>query len=235
MSQASFAYNSRNQLLSALAIADYEQIAPELELVSLSAGQVLFEANQPIQYAYFPLTAVISLLNPLGSVIVTTIGNEGMVGIALLLGTDQMPMRAVTQVAGEALRLSATAFQSKVTWDRAVSRILLRYTQTLMNQVSQDFTCTKFHSHVERCCYLLALLCDRVDSLELPLTSRQVAHLIGIRQSAIAIVIATLEQANLIQGSENTIQVVDPPALRASACSCYLILRSEFDQVQREL
>jgi CRP-like cAMP-binding protein len=235
MSQASSGQNLRNQPLSALAIADYESLAPHLELVSLSASQVLFEAHQPIEYAYFPLTAVVSLLSPLGPVTVTTVGNEGMVGISLLLGTHQMPMRAVTQVAGEALRLSVTDFQSQVTWDSPFSRILLRYTQTLMSQISQDFTCTRFHSHAERCCYLLTLFCDRADSLELPLTLRDIAHLVGIRQTAITVVIALLEQANLIQGSENTIQVVDHLALKAAACSCYSILRAEFDQFHREL
>lgn len=231
MSQVSF---SSNHLLAALPLGERDRILSFLEPVSLSSGQVLYEPDQVIDYAYFPLSAVVSLLNLMegGTRIETaTVGNEGMVGVPLALGTTQMTMRAIVQISGDALRISAKSLQDGLTEQRSLSRLLLRYVQTLMNQIAQNLSCSQLHTAQERCCYLLLLTQDRIRSQDLPLTHKLLARMIGIRRDNLGRIIQTLERAGLVRHQRGRITILNRSGLEAATCDCYQIVRSEFDQL----
>lgn len=222
-----------NQLLSALSSGDYDRLTPLLELVPLSVGQVLYEPNQAIESAYFPITAVIAHLNVMKGgrdVETALIGNEGMIGVPLILGTDRIPMRAIVQIPGTALRISASSLQSELSTNRSLQSFLLRYVQTLMNQIAQNLTCTQLHTTQERCCYLLLLLQDRVSTPMLSITQDLLARIVGVRRDRIGEIIATLERAGLIEHQRGRITILDRSGLESAACDCYQILRSQFDR-----
>lgn len=222
-----------NQLLTALPSGDYERLILILEPVTLSWGQVLYEPNQSIEYAYFPTTAVISHLNVMEGgrdVETASIGNEGMIGIPLVLGTDHIPLRAIVQIPGNALRISARAIQSELSANRSLHFLLLRYIQTLMNQIAQNLACTQLHSSQERCCHLLLLTHDRVGEPILPLTHDLLSRMVGVRRDRIGEIIAMLERAGLIHHQRGRLTILNRSGLESAACECYQILRSQFDQ-----
>ncbi|BAU12217.1 Crp/FNR family transcriptional regulator [Leptolyngbya sp. NIES-3755] len=223
----------KNQLLTALPSGDYERLTPLLEPVTLTFGQILYEPNQAIEYAYFPTTAVIAHLNLLEGgreVETAVIGNEGMIGIPLILGTERIPMRSIVQIPGIALRISATTLQAELSVNRSLQSFLLRYVQTLMNQIAQNLTCTHLHSTQERCCYLLLLLQDRVGTPDLSLTQDLLARMVGVRRDRIGEIVTTLERAGLIHHQRGRITLLDRAGLESAACECYQILRSQFDR-----
>ncbi|GAP94500.1 Crp/Fnr family transcriptional regulator [Leptolyngbya sp. NIES-2104] len=220
-----------NQLLAALSSGDYERLTSFLETVTLSSGQVLYEPNQSIDSAYFPTTAVIAHLNLMESgreVETALIGNEGMIGVPLVLGTDRIPMRAIVQIPGTAFRISAKALLSELNANRSLQSLLLRYVQTLMGQIAQNLTCMQLHSTQERCCYLLLLLQDRIGTPDLILTQELLARMVGVRRDRISEIIAILERAGLIDHQRGRVTILDRCGLESAACDCYRILRAAF-------
>jgi CRP-like cAMP-binding protein len=223
---------TRNYLLSALPSGEFEPLSLHLEPVTLSVGQILYEPNQAIEFAYFPTTAVISHLNIMQSgrgVETASIGNEGMCGVPLILGSDRIFMRAIVQIPGGALRIQAHKLQSKMQTSRSLQLLLLRYVQSLMSQISQNLACTELHSSQERCCYLLLLTQDRVGDSVLPLTHDLLSQIVGVRRDRIGEIIATLERAELVHHQRGRLTILDRSGLKSAACECYRILRSQFD------
>ncbi len=224
----------KNKLLAALPSAEYERLLPNLERVHLPSNQILFEPNQPLQYAYFPLDGVICLFNVMEAgqrIRAATIGNEGMVGVPLVLGTGRTPIQAVTQIPGDALRIQASVFRTDVDWSSPFYTLLLRYTQTLMSQISQMVACNQLHLPEERLCYLLAMFQDRVNSEELALTQENLALLVGIPRVNIKAIATTLERAGLIRYQRGKITILDRVGLEAAACDCYKTVKAEFDRL----
>jgi CRP-like cAMP-binding protein len=220
----------RNHLLAALTPDVYQRLP--LELVTLPVGQVLYEPNQTIEYAYFPATAIISHLNLMQterSVEAFSIGNEGMIGIPLVLGSDRILLRAMVQISGLAWRISAFELQTELHRSPALRSLLLRYVQTLMSQIAQDLTCTQIHSTQERCCYLLLLMQDRIGNPVLPLTQTLLARIVGVRRDRISEIIAMLERADLLQHQRGKLIILDRLGLEAAACHCYQTVRDRFD------
>lgn len=224
----------KNKLLAALPSAEYERLLPNLERVHLPFNQILFEPNQPLYYAYFPLDGVICLFHVMEGgqrIRAATIGNEGMVGVPLILGTGQTPIQAVTQIPGDAFRIPASVFRTEVSWGSPLYTLLLRYTQTLMSQISQMVACNQLHSPEERFCYLLAMLQDRVSLDELPLTQETLSLLVGVPRVTIKAIATTLERAGLIHYQRGKLTILDRDGLESVACDCYQIVKAEFDRL----
>lgn len=149
-----------NKLLAAVSTEEYDRLLPHLELVSLSSEQLLYEVNQTIEYAYFPIDGVCSLLNIMQDgqgIEAATVGNEGMIGVPLLLGTHQIPMQAISQIPGDVWRMRTEVFIREVYWGCTLHSLLLRYTQTLMHQISQTAACNRLHPVENRCCRWLLM------------------------------------------------------------------------------
>jgi len=230
----------QNQLLSALPTEEYQRLLPNLESVSLplkQIKQIIYVPNEPIEYVYFPNNGIVSLVNVTedgGTVEAATVGNEGMVGIPVLLGADKMIIQAIVQIVGDALRMKADVFKREVTPGTQLHNLLLRYTLALMNLISQSVACNSLHPVEQRCCRWLLLCQERVKSEQFLLTQEFLAQMLGVRRATVSGVAATLQQAGLIRYSRGKITICDRPSLEASSCECYRIVKEEFERLLKE-
>jgi len=224
----------RNRLLAALPPAEYEQLQPYLEPVALEFKQILYQVREPIEYVYFPNKGVISMLNFTEEgqpVEVGTVGNEGMVGLPVFWGAQEIPGQAFSQIPGEALRISAEAFQRQVRPEGTLYRLLQRYTQALFNMVAQNATCNRLHTVEERCCRWLLMTRDRVDTDDFPLTQEFLAHMLGVRRASVSIVAATIQKTGFIRYSRGKMIIVDRAGLEEISCECYRVITNEFERL----
>jgi CRP-like cAMP-binding protein len=223
-----------NELIAALPQQEYERLLPKFEAVSLSIKQVLYEANEPIEYAYFHNSGASSMLNLMAdgqTIEAATIGKEGMVGVPLLLGTTQIPLQVIVQIPGDGLRMKAEVFKAEVYWGCPLHTLLLRYMQTLMNQIFQTAACNRFHSVEGRCCRWLLMTHDRVESDSFPLTQEFLSYMLGVRRAGVSEVAATLQRSGLIEYHRGQITIRDRKGLEASACECYQSTKREFERL----
>jgi len=223
-----------NRLLSALSAADYQRLIPQMEVVSLDMRQVIYEPYQPIEYAYFPLTGLISLVTVMRSgkaIESATIGNEGMVGLPLFLGVDHTTSQAYAQVPGESVRIPAKVFQKEARRQRGLARMLQLYTQALLVQISQAMACNGLHSIPERTARWLLMTHDRVAAERFPLSQELLGFMLGVRRAGVNEVATKLRKAGLIQYQRGVVEIVDRAGLEAAACECYGVIQAEFDRL----
>ena len=224
-----------NRLLRALAPDALAALAPHLERVTLGNGQVLAESGVALGFAYFPETAVISMINRMAdgaAVEVGTIGSEGLVGIAALLEADASESQTLTQIPGTALRLSAAALTAAVDAQPALRRLLHRYTQAYLTQVAQGAACNRLHGIEARCARWLLMTHDRVGGADaFPLKQEFLAIMLGVRRTGVTIAAGALQDAGLIRYRRGGIRVLDRAGLELAACECYGVVRRHFDRL----
>jgi CRP-like cAMP-binding protein len=223
-----------NKILASLSREEYERLLPDLEAVSLPLKQILYQPNQPIDCVYFVNKGVVSLLNVMedgGAIEVATLGNEAMVGIPVLLGTDRVPAETIVQVPGDALRMKVDVFKREVTPGSPLYTLLLCYTQALIDQISQSVACNRLHSVEERACRWLLQTQDRVDSDEFPMTHEFLSQMLGVRRASVSEVAATLQKAGLIRYSRGKITILDRQGLEGSSCECYQVVKQEYNRL----
>lgn len=224
----------RNRLLAALPLAEYEQLQPDLEPVTLGLKQILYNSREAIEFVYFPNSGVISMVNFTEegqSVEVGTVGNEGMAGLPIFWGTQDIPGQAFSQIPGEALRMSAAAFRQGVRPEGTLYRLLQRYTQALFNMVAQNATCNRLHSIEERCCRWLLMTQDRVGADSFPMTQDFMAQMLGVRRAGVSVVAATLQKTGFIRYSRGKITIVNRSGLEDITCECYRVINEEFERL----
>ena len=224
----------KNRLLASLPREEYERLEPYLEAVSLEFKQELYQPNVPIEFVYFPLDGVYSLLSQTsqGQLIeVATVGNEGMVGLPVFLGAKEIPGIAMVQVPGNALKMRAKDLQNQVSRDTSLHDLLLRYTQALFNFISQSALCNRVHSIEQRCCRWLLLTRDRVGGDEFPLTHEFLSQMLGVRRASVTEVAARLQNAGFITYRYRKITILDRAGLEATSCECYELIKTEFERL----
>jgi CRP-like cAMP-binding protein len=160
-----------------------------------------------------------------------TVGKEGMVGVPLLLGTNQIPLQVIVQIPGDALRIKADVFKAQVSWGCPLHTLLLRYMQTLMNQISQTAACNRLHSIEARCCRWLLMTQDRVESDSFPLTQEFLSYMLGVRRASVSEVATTLQKSGLINYHRGQITIRDRKGLEAASCECYQSTQQEFKRL----
>ena len=225
---------SANRLLAALPRAEYQRLLPYLEPVSLAYRQALYATRQPIPYVWFIERGVVSLIRAMqdGTLVeISVIGNEGMVGLPLLLGIESVPSQALVQIPGAGLWMRATVFRREVPAGSPLHDLLLRYTQTLFNQMAQGMVCNRLHSIAQRCARWLLMTHDRVDADQFLLTQAFLAQMLGVRRASVGMVAGKLQKAGLIRYSRGVITILDRPGLEAAACECYRIIEAEYERV----
>jgi CRP-like cAMP-binding protein len=223
-----------NRLLGTLDRATFEGLAPLLEPVNLEFKETLYEIGKPMDYAYFPVNSVLSMLARIDektSVEVATVGNEGMVGLPLFLGAEVSPGTVISQIAGKSLRMAADAFQRVTSTAGPLMTLLHRYTQALMVQISQGNACNRLHSIEERCARWLLLTHDRVDSDEFTLTQEFLGDMLGVRRASVNIVAAIFQRAGFIRYSRGRITVLNRAGLESAVCGCYSVIREEYERL----
>jgi CRP-like cAMP-binding protein len=229
-----FVIPGHNRLLSALSRDLQIRLLPRMEKISLPIRQVLYEADTPIAHVYFPVSGVMSLVISLkggDSVEVATIGNEGMVGIAVFLGAERSPAKAFCQVAGQALKMRSDSFRRALEEHAELADVVRRYTQGMVNQISQTTACNHVHSVQARMCRWLLMTHDRVGADEFHLTQEFLAQMLGVRRPSVTVAAGLLQKAGLIRYQRGRIRIVDRASLENTACECYETVRQEFDRL----
>lgn len=223
-----------NHLLDALLVADYDRLFPTLELIELPLGKVLCESGEKLKHVYFPTTSIISLLYVMedgASAEIAVVGNEGMLGVPILLGGDTTPSRAVVQSAGHGYRMKAHVLKNEFNQAGPFQRLLLRYTQALITQMSQTAVCNRHHSVEQQLCRWLLLSIDRLSGDELNMTQELIANMLGVRREGVTEAAGKLQYAGLIHYSRGHIKVIDRKGLEAKCCECYQVVKDEFDRL----
>jgi CRP-like cAMP-binding protein len=222
---------NQNQLLAALLDAEFDRLAPHLELIPMLLGDVLYESGGKLQHVYFPTTAIVSLhyvLENGGSSEIAGVGNEGVLGISLFMGGDTTPSRAVVQTGGHGYRLKAHILMEEFNRAGPVLRLLLRYTQALITQMSQTAVCNRHHSVEQQLCRWLLLTLDRLPSNELTMTQELIANMLGVRREGVTEAAGKLQSYGFIRYRRGHITVVDRNGLEGHVCECYGVVKKEF-------
>jgi len=223
-----------NHLLGALPADEFARLQPDLKAVSLELGEVIYESGEQLENIYFPTTAIISLLYIMENGSTAEIGmagNDGLVGIALFMGGTTTPNRAVVQSAGNAFRLSSKALQFEFGAGGVFQKILLRYTQSLMTQISQTAVCNRLHSVEQQLCRWLLINHDLLQTNQLVMTHDLIANMLGVRREGVSVAASRLQKAGLIKYVRGTITMLDRDKLEAAACECYRVVKDEYDRL----
>ena len=223
-----------NHLIAALPPDEFLRLKPNLEPVTLSLGQVIYESGEQLEHIFFPTTAIISLLYIMENGSTAEIGmagNDGLVGIALYMGGSTTPSRAIVQSAGNAFRMSSRALNDEFSLGGVFQKILLRYTQSLMTQISQTAVCNRLHSVENQLCRWLLINHDLLQTNKLIMTHDLIANMLGVRREGVSIAAGHLQQQGLIKYVRGTITMLDRDALERSACECYRVVKDEYDRL----
>jgi CRP-like cAMP-binding protein len=228
----------QNLLLAALPATELAQLAPQLELVAMPLGDMLYEPGGQLQHGYFPTSAIVSLHYVMASgasAEYAGVGNEGVVGISLFMGGDTTPSSAVVQTRGHGYRLERRVLEQAFRAPGALQGVLLRYTQALVTQIAQTAVCNRHHSVEQQLCRWLLATMDRVRSGQLVMTQELVASMLGVRREGITEVAGRLRDAGLLSNRRGHISVLDRAGLEKRACECYAVVRNEFSRLMAEV
>ena len=229
---------AQNHLLAALPAADMEGLAAHLQLVPMLLGDMLYEPGEQLQHVYFPTTSIVSLhyvMESGASAEAAGTGNEGVVGISLFMGGNTTPSSAVVQTAGHAYRLERRLLLQEFERGGALQRLLLRYTQALITQMSQTAACNRHHSVDQQLSRWLLLTLDRMANNELVMTQELLANLLGVRREGITEAAGRLQHAGIISYRRGHISVLQRSGLEGHACECYAVVRKELTRLLSEL
>ena len=224
----------QNHLLAALPLDLRERLFPQLELMSLPLGRALYESGDILSHVYFPTDCIVSLLYVMengASGEISVVGNEGVLGIALFMGGDSTPSRALVQSAGSAYRLPAQLFKNEFHRNNELQHLLLRYTQSLITQMAQTAVCNRHHSVDQQLCRWLLLSLDRLPGNKLTMTQELIANMLGVRREGVTEAAGKLQKRGVIEYRRGHITVVDRPALEKLSCECYAVVKRETDRL----
>lgn len=224
----------KNYLLAALPESEFRRIKPSLDLVSFELGDVLYESGDKLDHVYFPTGSIVSLLYIMengATAEIGVVGNDGVVGIALFMGGDTTPNRAIIQSAGSAFKMKARDVKAEFARGGAFQQMLLRYTQALITQISQTAVCNRLHPIEQQLCRWLLLSHDRLDSDELVMTHDLISNMLGVRREGITLAAQKLAAKRLIKNLRGTITVIDRQGLEAAVCECYMVVNNEYNRL----
>ncbi len=224
-----------NRLLAALSASEYQRLVPHLEFVSLPLKQILYDSGELLRYVYFPnnqtIVSLVSTMEDGSTVEVGLVGNEGMVGIPVILGGNSTTNEAVVQMGGNAMRMNARLLKVEFERGGELQRLLLLYTQALLTLVSQTAVCNRLHTVEERLARWLLLVQERIHSDELPLTLVFISQMLGTRRAGVTVAAGTLSQAGMIRSTRGRITIVNQEDLEATSCECYRLIKAEFERL----
>jgi CRP-like cAMP-binding protein len=224
-------------LLAALPAAEYRHLAPHLERISLRVGETLYRPGQQLQHAYFPTTAIASMLYVTksgASAEIASVGNEGLLGISLFMGGDTTPSSAVVLTPGLGYRLKANVLHEEFGRGGTIQRLLLCYTQALAVQIGQTASCNRHHSIEQQLCRWLLFTLDRLPSSEVAMTHEMVSGILGVRRESITAAAGKLQRAGVLSYRRGHITVVERVGLEAAVCECYMVVKREFSRLRMD-
>jgi CRP-like cAMP-binding protein len=225
-----------NLLLAALSSEERERVTPLLQPVRMRRSHVIYRLGEPIRYLYFPLTVVLSLVGTLHdgrSAEIAVIGNEGMVALPALFGSNFTVFQLIVQISGTAQRLPISALEHPARGAGTLDALLLRYSQTLFGQVAHGLICNHFHSVAQRLATSLLMLRDRVDTDRLPLTQESLGSILGVGRPSVNLTEATFAEGGTVRLSRGAITIINREGLESIACQCYADIRDEYQRLMR--
>ncbi|GAB55773.1 CRP/FNR family transcriptional regulator [Glaciecola punicea ACAM 611] len=223
-----------NKLLSAFPEQSKARLFPQLKLVKLPLGKVLYESGQNVVSVYFPANSIVSLLSVMengSSAEISVVGNEGVVGTAVFMGGESTPNQAVVQSAGYAFSLPAAALRSEFNSELLVRTLMLRYTQSLMAQMAQTAVCNRHHSIDQQLCRWLLLSLDRLTTDDLTMTQELIANMLGVRREGVTEAAGKLQKLGVIDYKRGHITIKDRTKLESLCCECYSVVKTETDRL----
>ena len=224
----------QNHLLAALPAEVQGRLLPYLELVQLPLGKALYEPGDALRHIYFPTDCIVSLLYVMengASAEIAVVGNEGLVGVALFMGGESTPSRAVVQSAGHAYRLLAQRLKDEFNRHGEMLLLMLRYTQSLITQMSQTAVCNRHHSIDQQLCRWLLLSLDRLPGNHLVMTQELIANMLGVRREGVTDAAGKLQKLGVIEYMRGQITVLDRHRLEQLSCECYAVVKKETDRL----
>lgn len=224
----------QNRVLAALHPQELKELQPHLKMTHLKAGEVIAESGKPLSHIYFPVDSAISLFYRLecgSSAGVAVIGNEGMFGVAHVLGGDTIPYWAVVETAGHVFQIEAKTLQSLSSGIEGVRDVFLLYAQASMTQISQTVVCEKHHSLLQQLCQHLLLISDKSLANDFVLTHEAIANMLGVRRESVSEAASELRNQGLIDYNRGRIKIIDRPGLEAVCCECYEVVQTEFTRL----
>jgi len=225
---------AQNHLLQVLPEDVRSRVFPQLELVPLPLGYVLYESGACLDHVYFPTNSIVSLLYVMkdgASAEIAVVGNEGVVGVALFMGGETTPNRAVVQSAGSAYRLKSQVLKYEFGQSGALQHLFLRYTQSLLTQMAQTAACNRHHTVEQQLCRWLLMSLDRLHSNNLTMTQELISNMLGVRREGVTESAGKLQAQGIIQYTRGRITVVDRPKLERICCECYRVVKLETDRL----
>ena len=223
-----------NHILDALPDEERDRLFPYLSFVSMPLGKVLYESGETLKHIYFPTDSIVSLLYVMkdgASAEIAVVGNEGAIGVALFMGGETTPSRAIVQSAGSAFRLEGKRLKAEFGRHGQMLHVLLRYTQSLITQMAQTAVCNRHHSVNQQLCRWLLLSLDRLRSNELKMTQELIANMLGVRREGVTAAAGELQKAGVIRYSRGRITVIDRAKLEQLSCECYSVVKKESDRL----
>lgn len=223
-----------NWLLAALPNDDYQRLLPALEPVPLPLGWTVYESGSQMHHVFFPTAGIVSLIYVMengSSAEIAVVGNEGLVGVALFMGGESTPSRAIVQSAGHSYRLPAEYLRREFRRGEALQHLLLRYTQTLITQMAQTAVCNRHHTIEQQLCRWLLMSLDRLQSNELAMTQELIANMLGVRREGVTEAAGQLQSDGLIKYRRGKITLLDRSRLEDRVCECYAVVKQEADRL----
>lgn len=224
----------QNHLLATLPVEVRQRLIPQMQLVSLPLGKVLYESGDTLRHVFFPTDSIVSLLYVMengSSAEISVVGNEGMIGLAVFMGGESTPSRAIVQSAGHAYRLRGNELKTEVNRHGELLLLMLRYTQALITQMAQTAVCNRHHSIDQQLCRWLLLSLDRLPSNHLTMTQELIANMLGVRREGVTDAAGKLQKLGVIAYSRGHITVLDRAKLEALSCECYAVVKKETDRL----
>jgi CRP-like cAMP-binding protein len=224
----------QNRLLAALPIEVRDRLLPHVEYRELALGKVLYESGDTLHHVYFPTDSIISLLYVMesgASAEISVVGNEGLIGVALFMGGESTPSRAIVQSAGGVYRLAGQRLKDEFGRHGELLLLVLRYTQALITQMAQTAVCNRHHSIDQQLCRWLLLSLDRLPSNRLTMTQELIANMLGVRREGVTEAALKLQKLGVIRYARGQITVLDRPKLEDLVCECYSVVRKESDRL----
>ena len=223
-----------NHILAALPEEVRERLIPILECVPMPLGKVLYEAGDTLRHVYFPIDCIVSLLYVMedgASAEISVVGNEGIVGVALFMGGESTPSRAIVQSGGSAYRLLAQSLKDEFNRHGSLLVLMLRYTQALLTQMAQTAVCNRHHAIDQQLCRWLLLSMDRLAGNKLTMTQELIANMLGVRREGVTEAAGKLQKLGVIRYSRGQITVLDRLKLERLSCECYAVVKAETDRL----
>jgi CRP-like cAMP-binding protein len=227
----------QNQILNSLPELERARLFPHLKLVTMPLGMVVYESGAALRHVYFPTNSIVSLLYVMrdgASAEIAVVGNDGVIGVSLFMGGESTPSRAIVQSAGFAYRLTSHRLKQEFKRHGETLHVLLRYTQSLITQMSQTAVCNRHHTLDQQLCRWLLLSLDRLSGNQLNMTQELIANMLGVRREGVTDAAGKLQKAGVIRYSRGKIAVLDRPKLESLSCECYSVVKRESDRLKAQ-